>query len=75
LAHRYQARRDTAALRPEAERLVDRLFRAKREPADVVAAIAADTSLSAPMRRAARDAVLRRTLRPQAAEGTSHAPP
>jgi eukaryotic-like serine/threonine-protein kinase len=59
LTQRYQARRAAMTLRPEAERLVDRLFRAKKVPADVVAALRADDSVSEPLRRAALRAVLR----------------
>jgi WD40 repeat protein len=37
-AKRYQARREAEALRPKAERLVERLRQKKQEPAEVVAA-------------------------------------
>jgi WD40 repeat protein/predicted Ser/Thr protein kinase len=60
LKTRYQARREAAALRPEAERLVERLFRQKKTAADVVAALRADGSLAEPLRRAALREVLRR---------------
>jgi WD40 repeat protein/serine/threonine protein kinase len=65
LAKRYQVRRDARALRPRAERLVQRLFRAKKDTAAVVAVLQADGSLSERLREAALHAVLRRTLRPQ----------
>ena len=39
LKARYQARREAEALRPEAERLVEKLWRTKRDPAEVVAAL------------------------------------
>ena len=60
LKTRYQARREAAALRPEAQRLVARLFDELRAPAEVVARLRADQSLSDKMRRAALRAVLRR---------------
>ncbi len=57
---RYQARREVEALRPEAERLVERLFREKKDAAEVVAALRAERSLGEPQRDAALRAVLRR---------------
>jgi eukaryotic-like serine/threonine-protein kinase len=60
LKTRYQARREAAALRPEAEDLVARLFDALRAPADVVARLKANQSMSEPLRRAALRAVMRR---------------
>jgi WD40 repeat protein len=60
LTRRYQARRAAAALRPEAERLVEQLFREKKEAAAVVAALLSDASLAESLRRAALRAVLRR---------------
>jgi WD40 repeat protein len=60
LRARYQARREAEALRPEAERLVERLFREKKDAAAVVAALRADESLTGPRRHAAVRAVLRR---------------
>ncbi len=60
LKERYQARREAAALRPEAERLVEQLWRAKNDPAEVVAALRADRALSEAQRQAALRAVLRR---------------
>jgi WD40 repeat protein/predicted Ser/Thr protein kinase len=60
LKTRYQARREAAALRPEAERLVARLFALLREPAEVVARLRTDQSLSDPLRHAALRAVMRR---------------
>jgi WD40 repeat protein/predicted Ser/Thr protein kinase len=58
---RYQARREAAALRPEAEQLVEGLFRQKKDAAEVVAAVRADRSLNEPQRHAALRAVLRRS--------------
>jgi WD40 repeat protein len=60
LARRYQARRDAEALRPEAERLVERLFREKNDPDAVVTALRADGALGERLRQAALRAVLRR---------------
>jgi WD40 repeat protein len=60
LAQRSQARREAESLRPEADRLVERLFRERKEPADVVAALRADRSLTEALRHAALRAVLRR---------------
>jgi WD40 repeat protein/serine/threonine protein kinase len=63
LAERYRARRAAEALRPEAERLVERLFRAKNDAAAVVAALRADGSLTESRRHAAFRAMLRRNSR------------
>jgi WD40 repeat protein/tRNA A-37 threonylcarbamoyl transferase component Bud32 len=60
LKERYQARREAAALRPEAERLVEQLWREKNDPAEVVAALRDDRVLSEELRQAAMRAVLRR---------------
>jgi eukaryotic-like serine/threonine-protein kinase len=60
LKGRYQALREAEALRPEAERLVEQLFREKKEAAEVVAALQADGAASAPLRRAALRVVMRR---------------
>jgi WD40 repeat protein/tRNA A-37 threonylcarbamoyl transferase component Bud32 len=65
LKTRYQARREAAALRPEAERLVEQLWRQKHDPAAVVAALRADPALSEPLRHAALRAVLRREAAPR----------
>ena len=67
LKARYQARREAEALRPEAERLVESLWRQKNDPAEVVEALRADRALSEPLRQAALRAVLRRVLPPEAA--------
>jgi WD40 repeat protein len=64
LKTRYQARREAAALRPEAERLVEQLWREKKGAAEVVEALRADGALSEPLRQAALRAVLRRTQPP-----------
>jgi hypothetical protein len=62
LRERYQARRRAEALRPEAQRLVEQLWRQKNDPAQVVEALRADRALSAPLRQAALRAVLRRLV-------------
>jgi WD40 repeat protein/predicted Ser/Thr protein kinase len=61
LKTRYQARREATTLRPEAERLVERLFAEKTSAAEVAAAVGADRSLSEPQRKAALRALLRRS--------------
>src|SRR5262249_50250020 len=61
---RYRARREAAALRPEADRLVERLWRQKPNPAEILATLRADPALSEPQRHAAQLAVLRRALPP-----------
>ena len=66
---RYQARREADALRPEAERLVDAVWRQKHDPAEVVAALRADRNLSEPLRQASLRAALRRASPPEAALG------
>jgi WD40 repeat protein/predicted Ser/Thr protein kinase len=60
LRERYQARRQAAALRPEAERLVQRLFEQQQAAGAVAAALRADAALSEAMRRAALREVMRR---------------
>jgi WD40 repeat protein/predicted Ser/Thr protein kinase len=74
LKARYQARREAEVLRPEAERLVEALWRQKNDPAGVVDALRADRSLSEPLRQAALRAVLRRALPPKAAPSTGSDP-
>jgi WD40 repeat protein len=75
LKTRYQARREAAALRPEAERLVEPLWREKNDPAEVVAALRADRVPSEALRQAALRAVLRRARPPEAAPGNPDDPP
>jgi hypothetical protein len=58
---RFQrARREAEGLRPEAERLVARLFAELHESAQVVARLRADTSLSDLLRHVAVREVMRR---------------
>ena len=76
LITRYQARREAAALRPEAERLVEQLWRQKKnDAAAVVTALRANQALGEPLRQAALRAVLQRALPPEAAAGNPHGPP
>jgi WD40 repeat protein/predicted Ser/Thr protein kinase len=74
LKERYQARREAEALRPEAERLVEQLWREKNNPDDVVAAIRADRTLSEPQRHAAFRAALRRSQPAVAVPAEAHVP-
>jgi WD40 repeat protein/predicted Ser/Thr protein kinase len=64
LKKRNDARRAAAALRPEAERLVDALFAQKKDAALVVAALRADRSLGEAQRHAALRVVFRRVAPP-----------
>ena len=59
-ALRYQARREAEAMRPEAERLVARLFSELHEPELVVGHLRADTGLSELLRHVAMREVMRR---------------
>jgi WD40 repeat protein/predicted Ser/Thr protein kinase len=63
LAERYQARREAEALRPEADRLVAKLFHEKKDAAEVVAAVRSDRALGEAQRHAALRAVLRAAMR------------
>jgi WD40 repeat protein/predicted Ser/Thr protein kinase len=74
LKERYKARRDAEALRPEAERLVEQLWRQKDSPAEVAAAIRADRALSEPLRHAALQAVMRRPQAREAVPGNPNGP-
>jgi WD40 repeat protein len=69
LRTRYQARHEAEALRPEAERLVEGVWRQKNDPAGVVEALRADRALSEPLRQASLRAALRRASLPGAALG------
>jgi hypothetical protein len=75
LKARYQARREAEALRPEAERLVESLWRQQTDPAEVAEALRADRELSAPLRQAALRAMLRRAQPPGAATDDLHVTP
>jgi WD40 repeat protein len=65
LKARYQARREAAALRPDAERLVKQLWSEKRDAAEVVEALRVDRKLSQSLRHAALRAVLRQAQPPE----------
>lgn len=65
LKTRYQARREAAALRPQAERLVEHLWREKNDAAQVIRALRADQALREPLRHAAFRALLRRVQPPE----------
>jgi len=65
LRDRHQARRAAEALRPEVERLLERLFREQTEAEKVVVALREDRSLPEPLRRAALREVLRRQVGPR----------
>jgi hypothetical protein len=66
---RYQARRDAQTLRPEAERLVEDLWRQKKNPDEIAEALLADRTLSEPKRHAALRALLKRTMPAEAIPG------
>jgi WD40 repeat protein len=75
LKARYQARRAAEALQPEADRLVEQVWREMNGPAEVVEALRADRALNEPLRQAALRAVLRRARPPDAAPGNPLNPP
>src|SRR5262249_28918899 len=75
LKTRYQARREAEALRPEAERLVAKLWARKNDPAEAAEALRLARALSEPVRQAALRAVLRRVQPPGPAAGKPPAPP
>jgi hypothetical protein len=60
LKERDRARLETEAARPEATRLVERLFTERREPARVAAWLQGAEDLSDALRRAALGASIRR---------------
>jgi WD40 repeat protein len=74
LRTRYQARREAQTLRPEAERLVEQLWRQKKDPGEIAKALRADRTLSEPQRHAALRALMRKTTPAEAAPG-KHGPP
>jgi hypothetical protein len=75
LKARYQARREATALRPEAERLVEQLWRQKNDASAVAEALRADVALGEPLRQAALREVLRRAQPPADVPGKPHDPP
>jgi eukaryotic-like serine/threonine-protein kinase len=72
---RYQARHEAEALRPEAERLVEQLWRQKNDSAAVVEALRNDRELSERLRHAALRDLLRRAQPPEAAPDNPRDPP
>jgi WD40 repeat protein/predicted Ser/Thr protein kinase len=72
LRERYRARRQAEALRPAAERLVQKLLGRKKDAAAVAAAVRADRSLGEPLRQAALRAVLQPSMD---VPGKRHDPP
>jgi WD40 repeat protein len=76
LRERYQARREAAALRSEAEQLVKQVWQKKKKnPEEVVEALRADATLREPLRQAALRAVLRRARPPEDAPADPNDPP
>jgi WD40 repeat protein len=69
LRNRYQARREAAALRPEADRFVEQLWRAKNGPTEVAEALRTDPMRSEALRQATWRALLRRVQPPDAVPG------
>ncbi len=69
LKTRYEAGREAAALRGEAERLVEQFWREKNDPAEVVKAIRGDRVPSEALRHAALRALLRQAQPPEARPG------
>jgi WD40 repeat protein len=61
LKTRYKAQREAAALRNEADELVERLWKQKQDDIAIVEALQSDHALSDAQRHAARLALLRRT--------------
>jgi hypothetical protein len=73
LRERNQARRKAAALRCEAEPLVEQLRQKKKQnPQEVVEALRGDATLSEPLRQVALRAVLRRAQPPTDVPGKPH---
>jgi hypothetical protein len=70
LRTRYQACRAAAALRTQAERRFEQLWRGKNDPAAVAEGFRPDRALGEPLGRAALRAVLRRALLPESPPGS-----
>jgi hypothetical protein len=64
-AERLKARREGEAVRPEAERLVGRLFAERKEPSEAARAVHSDPTLSAIVRREAQRAIWRQLDAPE----------
>jgi eukaryotic-like serine/threonine-protein kinase len=63
-AERFEARRRVESLRPEADRLVGRLFRELKEPPDVVRSVREDPALSPLLQKAVQRAIWHRLAPP-----------
>jgi WD40 repeat protein/serine/threonine protein kinase len=68
LKTRYRARRDAAALLPEADRLIVKSLQDRNNAAEVAAALRRDQTLSEPLRQAALLAVQRKAIPPEIAQ-------
>jgi WD40 repeat protein len=66
LKTRYNARREADALRPEAERIVAKIWSASKDPIRVAEALRADSALNEPLRHAALRALLWKVMPPEA---------
>jgi len=76
LKTRYDARREAADLRPEAKRLVEQLWRKKKnDPAEVVKSLRADGAVTEALRHPALRVVLQRVQPSESAPGSPHDPP
>lgn len=75
LKARYLARREAEALRPEAERLEEQLWRQWNDPAKVGGALRLDKALSEPLRQASLRALLRRALPSASITSSASDPP
>jgi hypothetical protein len=62
-------------LRGEAERLVEQLWREKKDPSEIGEALRSDRVPGEALRHAALRALLRRVQPPEAAPGNPHDPP
>ena len=71
---RQRARREAEALRPEAERMVAKLWQEMHDPGGVVDVLRTDRVLSEPLRQAALRDVLRRAQPPEAEPGNPRDP-
>ena len=69
LKTRYEAHREAAAIRGQAERLIEKLGQKMKTPDEVAEALRADKALDEPLRHAAISALLRKTFPPAAAPG------
>jgi hypothetical protein len=68
---RYQARREAEALRPDAKRLVERLWRENGDPVKIGDALRADQSLREPLKQAALRELLVKAMPPKVGPATA----